>query len=124
MNSNSYLIGIKYLEGSDVNPDGSLKSHVNEGKPVLLMIQGNFCGYCSQAKPAFQELSKILSNVILATIQTDAGPNDKQASLNLKSVNTSPGVPSYLGFDKNGKFVKAHQGGRDVESLQTFAMSL
>lgn len=124
MNSNSYLIGIKYLEGSDVNPDGTLQSHVNEGKPVLLMIQGNFCGWCSKAKPAFQELSTLLPNVTLATIQTDGGEPDKQASKNLKSVNSSPGVPSYLGFDKNGKFVKVHNGDRNVESLKVFAMSL
>ena len=118
------LIGVKYLEDSDINSDSSLKPHVTEGKPTIVMIQGNFCGYCTKAKPDYQKLVNMLPKVSICTIQVDGGDSDKGASKKLSSVNKSPGVPSYLGFDKNGKFVAVHSGGRDTESLKNFASTL
>jgi thiol-disulfide isomerase/thioredoxin len=119
-----YLVGIGYLEDMDINDNGSLKPHISKGNPSVVMVQGNFCGYCTQAKPAFEKLAKMLSNVNVYTVQVDGEQSDKKASKQLSSVNSSPGVPAYLGFDKNGKFVKVHQGGRDQESLKNFALSL
>jgi len=118
------LVGIPYLEDSDINPDASLKAHVNNGKPVVMMIQGNFCGYCTKAKPAFQQLASASPNIAVVTVQMDGGPSDKKASQMLAAVNKSPGVPAYLGFNKQGKFVKVHSGGRDLQALQQFAASL
>lgn len=118
------LYGIPYLEIEDVNPDGSLKPHVGQGKPVLLMIQGDFCGYCTDAKPAFQELAQKARGVVLATVQIDAGPKDKAANQALKTVNTQPGVPAFLGFDSSGRFVGAHKGDRTGPALSAFAAQL
>lgn len=118
------LIGIPYLEGSDVNADGSLSPNVGKGKPVLVMVQGNFCGYCTKAKPAFQELANALKNVVCCTVQTDGGPSDKEANAKLSVVNKSPGVPAFLGFNSQGKFMASHNGNRDVASLKAFADSL
>ena len=118
------LVGISYLEEQDINPDASLKSHVNNGKPAIMMIQGNFCGYCTQAKPAFQQLSNAVPNIAVITVQIDGGESDKKASQLLAPINKSPGVPSYLGFDSNGKFVKAHTGARDLPSLKQFVLTL
>lgn len=119
----SKLFEIAYLEGDDVNADGSLKSHVGNGKPVLVMVQGNFCGYCTRAKPDFQ---KLLNNGVfaVATVQTDGSGSDQVAASKLSKVNKSPGVPSFIGFDKDGKFVKSHNGGRDSQSLMNFGKSL
>jgi len=122
--SNKILVGISYLEDTDINADASLKSHVNNGKPAVLMVQGDFCGYCTKAKPAFQELAKSMPNIAVVTVQTDGGPTDKKASQMLSVVNKSPGVPAFLGFNKEGKFVKIHSGGRDLKSLEQFASSL
>jgi thiol-disulfide isomerase/thioredoxin len=118
------LINIPYLEQQDVNPDGSLKDYVCQGKPVVVMVQGNFCGYCTQAKPAFQEFSKNTPSCRAVTIQSDGDASDKGASKNLSSVNKSQGVPAFLGFNKQGKFVALHNGGRDMASLQKFASGL
>lgn len=118
------MINIPYLENSDINGDASLKNHVCKGKPVLLMIQGNFCGYCTKAKPAFQKFAQMSPEVVCATIQTDGSPSERKAGQMLSSVNKSPGVPAYLGFDRNGKFVSVHSGGRDVQDLKAFAQSL
>lgn len=116
------LINIPYLEGKDLNPDGSLKPHVGKGKPVVMMVQGDFCPHCTTAKPAFQDFAKLAQNVVAVTVQTDGGEGDRQAG-QLLSKHTA-GVPTFLGFDSQGKFIKAHQGDRDAKSLQNFAMSL
>lgn len=121
---NQILVGVLYLEDSDINPDASLKSHVNNGKPVVMMVQGNFCPHCTTAKPAFQKLAQSMPNIAVVTVQIDGGTSDKKAAQMLSAVNKSPGVPAFLGFDKQGKFVKVHSGGRDFESLRQFAASL
>ena len=118
------LIGVAYIEDSDLNPDASLKPHVNNGKPTVMMMQGNFCRYCTNAKPDFQKLAQSMPDIAVVTVQTDGGPSDKKASQILSAVNKSPGVPAFLGFNKDGKFVKAHNGSRDLSSLQQFAKSL
>ncbi len=119
------LIEVPYLEESDVNPDGSLKPHVNQGKPALLMVQGNFCGYCNQAKPAFQQLARRRArDLSCLTLQIDGEPSEVAANKYISKVNKSPGVPAYLGFNRNGKFVAVHTGGRDEKSLEDFAASL
>ena len=46
-----------YLEDTDF-VQGALKPYVGKGKPVVVMAQGSYCGYCQTAKPAFQSLSK------------------------------------------------------------------
>ena len=117
------LINIKYLEGGDFNSDGSLKGNVNKGQPCVVMMQGEFCGYCTKAKPAFQEFSKT-PGVVVATIQIDGEAGDRAAAQAVSKNNTAQGVPAYMGYDRNGKFVKMHEGGRDVKSLQQFAKSL
>lgn len=118
------LQNVIYLEGHDIDDNGNILSHVNSNKPIILMLQGNFCGYCTQAKPAFQQLSQQVPSVLVATVQIDGSQKDKEASAKLSKVNKNPGVPAYLGFDKNGRFVKSHTGGRDMESLKKFAQSL
>jgi hypothetical protein len=54
----------------------------------------------------------------------DGDENDKIASQKLSKVNDQRGVPAYLGFDKNGKFVSVHRGNRDISSLLSFAKQL
>ena len=121
------LVNIPYLEGQDINQDGSLKGIVIEkskGRPIVMMVQGNFCGYCTKAKPDFSQFAKQTPGVFVVTVQTDGSDSDRAAAKNLSAVNKAPGVPSFLGFDKNGKFKSIHNGGRDVASLQAFAKSL
>lgn len=120
---NKILIDIPYLESVDILPDGSLKESVGKGKATVVMLQGNFCGYCTQAKPGFQTISK---NPIftVATVQTDGDEGDRAVATLLGKFNSSGGVPAFLGFDKSGRFVKQHQGNRDPDSLIQFGKSL
>ena len=46
---------IAYLTIKDFDSNGNLiNPKLKDGK-VIIMIQANFCGYCTIAKPAFQE---------------------------------------------------------------------
>jgi thiol-disulfide isomerase/thioredoxin len=125
MDKSKYMTRVPYLEDTDFNQDNSLKAHVGNGKPTVVMAQGVFCGYCSTAKPAFQQFTHTNKNVNGVTIQIDGQPSEKKAGERIKKLDpTYRGVPVYLGFNSEGKFVKVHSGGRDFQSLNTFANSL
>lgn len=120
-----YMKNVPYLEQQDVNSDGSLKPHVGNGKACVVMVQGLFCGYCTQAKPAFENCSKQSKNVRFVTVQIDGGPSEKSAgNLITKNDSSYRGVPTYFGFNSQGKYVGTHTGGRDEQSLMNFASGL
>ena len=115
-----HMPGVPYLEASDFN-GLKLKPHVGNGKPVVVMAQGIFCGYCTQAKPAFMEFCKETA-VIGATIQIDT---DTDVAKKIGQWDNSyRGVPTYLGFDSQGNYAGTHKGGRDKASILAFAASL
>ena len=122
--TNKYLTHIPYLEGSDFNKDGSLKPHVTLGKPVIVMCQGLFCGYCTQVKPDFQKLNDM--GVVCATIQIDGkGQGDIEATKMLYNlVPDLPGVPCYLLYNSNGSYERVHTGARDVDTLKNLVEKL
>lgn len=112
---------IVYLEESDLNSNGTLKN----GKPTLIMIQGNFCGFCNKAKPDYQKVgNKMHGKCTIATIQID-GESPDQGAIKLleKKLQNYKGVPHYCGFNKQGKLVN-HEGGRDAASIEKFAKTL
>ena len=118
------MVGVPHLESKDFNPDMSLKSYVCQGKPVVVMCQGVFCGYCTQAKPDFIAFCKESKNVIGCTLQIDdSSARDVASKISLLDKDYR-GVPVYLGFNKNGKYVRTHDGGRDKISIIEFANSL
>lgn len=110
-----FLDGVIHLENSDFSNDLRLKSN---GKPSIVMLQKQACGYCTEAKPAYKQLNSIAKDFNVYTIQLEHVPDLVQRIKGLDP-NTS-GVPAYWGFDKNGKFVKSHTGGRDVNSMLEF----
>jgi len=126
MSNNIFLTKpIAYLTINDFDSNGNIvNSKLKNGK-VIIMIQANFCGYCTIAKPAFQELAKQnQSNFICVTIQGD-GKEQGEKELNdmIKKIDpTFRGFPSYVGY-KDGKYVKSHSGGRNKENLVAFAQS-
>jgi len=115
---------VVYLEIEDFTPEGNLKPYVCAGKPVIIMGQGNFCGYCKQAKPAFAKFAQN-GQVIACTIVSDGGETEKPCAKFFRKWDPSHrGVPAYFGFDRTGRFVKTHRGGRDTKSLIEFSKSL
>jgi thiol-disulfide isomerase/thioredoxin len=118
------LVDIPYLELEDVTSDGNL-SYVN-GKPSLVMLQGNFCPHCNVMKPAYQEVfNQVQGQVNIYTIQIDGkSKSDKEAGALLMNKHGVHGVPAVLRFDKNGKFKDRYNGERTVAGLKPFALEL
>ena len=115
---------IIFLDDSDFKGN----TLVYHGQPVMgtwiVFVQGSFCGYCTQAKPAFISLAKKYSdkNVIFATVQIDGSESEKKLGKKLNDIirpDAMQGVPAYLKF-KDGKYVAMHNGGRDEQSLVKF----
>ena len=118
---------IGYLVNSDFDEDGNLTNKkIPTNIPVLIMIQANFCGYCSHAKPAFQEFAnKNEGKVFCATIQGDGKEvGEKELMRKIKKIDPSfRGYPSYVVY-KNSKLNKVHNGGRDEKDLEKLISSL
>jgi thiol-disulfide isomerase/thioredoxin len=118
---------VAYLTDSDFDDNGDLiNKKIPNDIPVVIMIQANFCGYCSHSKPAFQEFAnKHEGKVFCATIQgdgTEAG--EKELMKKIKKIDPSfRGYPDYVGY-KNGKLIKVHTGGRNVNDLENFVKTL
>lgn len=117
------MTNVIYLDGADINSDGSLKDYVHKGAPSVVMVQGNFCGFCTKAKPAFEKFVQ-LSGGRGMTAQTDGNSSEQQAAKFSQMWGASGGVPAYVGFDAQGKPVKLHSGNRDENSLMEFLKSL
>lgn len=110
---------VQYLETSDINSDGSVKTN----ESVIIMIQGNFCGFCTQAKPAFLKAAKIMNGkVLFCTVQIDGENKDVMQKLE-KSLINYRGVPHYHCINADGT-CKTHEGDRTTESLVQTAKSL
>jgi thiol-disulfide isomerase/thioredoxin len=116
---------VAYLEIDDFNKNGTLKPYVNQGFPVVVMVQAGYCGYCTKAKPDFQQFAKMKLPVVAACIVSDGSDSEKQAASIVKQLDPSyQGVPHYMGFDKNGKFIKPHNGNRKTYDLIEFAKTI
>jgi thiol-disulfide isomerase/thioredoxin len=114
------LVGIPYLEMKDVMQDGSLPPKTTKGKPVVLLIQSDYCPHCTHCKPDFQEFADTTPEVTALTIQTDDG-GDGQS---LGRLYPTQGVPAILGFSSDGKFKSMYQGPRTAISFKAFAKTL
>lgn len=116
---------VAYLENEDFDHEGNLKIDTN-GKPVCIMLQGTFCGYCTQMKPEYHKFARALGDkVFMATILIDGNDSEKQLNKRLSSfIPDYQGVPIVLGYDKNGKYVKTHDGDRTAKALASFAQTL
>jgi thiol-disulfide isomerase/thioredoxin len=117
---------VAYLVDKDYDGNGNLNNvNIPDNKPIVVMIQADFCGHCTHAKPAFQEFANNNKDVFCATIQGDGDElGEKELSKKLSSfLPDFRGFPEYAGY-KNKKFVKMHAGGRSVQDLREFANSL
>jgi len=117
---------VAYLVDTDFDEDGNIiNSKIPKDIPVLLMIQANFCGHCTNSKPEFQKLANENQNQIFcATIQGD-GEEKGEKELGQRLSKIFPGFrgfPEYMLYE-NGKFLKQHDGQRSSDVLKEFVFS-
>lgn len=120
-----YLENIPYLEYSDFNSNGSLKSHITRGKPVIVMCQGINCGYCNLVKPDFQKFSNT-SLISTATIQMDSKETIDKGAIQM-AVKLCPKlnkIPTYLLFNKDGSYQGYKEGGGKYNDLVMISKTL
>lgn len=105
---------VLYLEEIDVDAQGN----INLPGKTMVMFQGNFCHYCTEAKPAYSNLADAYTNKgwVFATIQVDGSDSEKKASEKAKQQVKSRGVPTFAIYN-NGKFVSLYEGARDAQSM-------
>ena len=114
---------IVYLEDQDFSSDGRLIADLPKDKPVVVMIQSTWCGYCTGSKPDFQKFADShKGEVICATIQAD-GETEGEKKL---SERISKLVPNFRGFPEyalyqNGKYQQKELKDRSVNGLKEFA---
>ena len=112
--------GIIFLQDGDIK-----HGKIMTTDKVFVMVQGDFCHFCNEAKPAFIEASKkpFKHKVVFATIKSDGDASEKAVSAQIKKIDPSlSGVPAYLLFNK-GKYVTTYKGNRDAESIHKFLSS-
>jgi thiol-disulfide isomerase/thioredoxin len=85
------------------------------------MIQANYCGHCTTAKPHFQKFAENNKSVVCLTIQGDGDDPDVKKMVNLitKIKPSFQGFPDYLLY-KNGKLVEKEINGRTEEALMEY----
>ncbi len=113
-----FLDGVIHLDNGDFTPDLKLTPKAASGKPSIVMLQKQACGYCTEAKPAYKNLNEMAKDFNVYTIQLEYEPELVSRIKTLDSNTT--GVPAYWGFNSSGSFVRSHSGGRDVNSLKEF----
>ena len=117
VNKMSYLTNpVIYLEPSDFTSNGVLK-HFKDTVCVI-MVQANFCGHCTTAKPAFQAFAENNPHITCLTIQGDSDPKINKIIQKIKP--TFEGFPDYF-LMINGKRVNKNIEGRSVKDLKKFA---
>ena len=117
---------VAYLVDSDFDANGNLSNpQIPKDKPVLLMIQADFCGHCTRAKPAYQEFAdKNKNKVFVATIQADGQEKGEEDGIGkrVEVLDSSfQGFPHYMLFWKGKRIT--HNGGRGVSDLEEFVNS-
>jgi thiol-disulfide isomerase/thioredoxin len=117
---------VAYLVDTDFDKNGKLiNPKIPKDIPVLLMIQANFCGHCTNSKPEFQKLAEHNKNKIFcATIQGDGKEKgEEELGKRLNNIFSGfRGFPEYMLYE-NGQFVKQHDGGRSSDDLEKFVFS-
>lgn len=79
---------------------------LKKGKPCVLKVFARWCGPCRYMAPLFEkEANKYCSQVIFAAV--DADEKGMEAIIGKYA---SRGFPTFVFFDKDGKFIKDHPG--------------
>jgi thiol-disulfide isomerase/thioredoxin len=95
----------------------------------LVLVYGDYCGFCTEFKPAFKEASRLMRqngwNVYSLAIKLDAEGDDAYSKLASKVGSIFPdfkGVPHVALFE-GGKVVDTFRGDRTTEGLLRFVVA-
>lgn len=112
---------IVYLQDSDMDDKGNF--NVEPDMPMIVMCQGNYCGYCKQAKPAFAQAARTMFNqALFCTIHFDSENKDeRELGHRVGKFVEIPGLPCWFAVGKDGKIKGKYSGDRSAASFEEFA---
>lgn len=123
---------IYYLEKDDVQNGVLTSDKINSftnrpffSKISIVMIQGNFCGFCTQVKPYFEKLAAELHPYFdFMTIQTDGNDGFDAALFRQVLGQELQGVPMFVKFYQ-GKVIpnSEFQGERNYNELKQWMIT-
>ena len=111
---------VAFLEDDDIDQQGHLRIGDTE-KNVMVMIMGDFCGYCTKAAPVYHEFAlKHGNDAFMTAVLIDGEETEKKLGQRLRHlIPNYQGVPMFVLF-KDGKYTATHDGPRTVEGLESF----
>ena len=115
---------VSYLEDEDFDSNGRILLDLE--KPLIVMLQGEFCGFCREMKPSYQDAAEKSKNIAyFSTIQMDGDESEKKLAKRFGDIvgMEIPGVPSVYAILPNGS-AKEYSGDRSTGSLCEFVKSL
>ena len=117
--SQTLIEPVLYLEDHDLQGGKLSKEIVKiaDKRPVLIMIQGSYCGHCQQAKPEYQKSANNNQNILHCTIVTDGDESEQKLAHNISEVVPFKGVPTFVIFDKKGQYKNTHNGPRTGDAF-------
>ena len=113
---------IFYLQRKDFDNNGKLiNNRIDNEKLIMIMIQANFCGYCTMAKPDYKKFADANKDIVCMTIQADGDEEgEKELSKILKNIDSSfRGFPHYVVY-RGGNRIGTYEGDRSLKSLNEY----
>jgi thiol-disulfide isomerase/thioredoxin len=130
------MSSVIHLDQNSFDSRGNLKSNQKNAYgnklfsgPTVVMLQGNFCHYCTEFKPAFAQVAQELARYgDFATIQIDSNEPNKQLFKNGNTVNKilgfeTQGVPIVQRFYQGKPWGGPYNGPRDADNLRDWVLS-
>jgi thiol-disulfide isomerase/thioredoxin len=131
---------VYYLEDGDFDANYNLNTPVIDPRTKLpffagttiVLVQGNFCGFCTKFKPAFQQVADDLTHagypIEFATIQIDSENPSEQSFKNqqvMESILRHPmkGVPTVVKFNE-GQLVDVFSGNNTYDDLKHWSIGM
>lgn len=105
-----------YIDDKDTDGQNLLIPGCSE-KIVIIMIYSDYCGYCTQAMPAFNEFADKYRQYVIA-LKCDV--NDPRGKAFLEKIRYNPtAVPDFLKF-RNCQRVEEKLRGRSLQDFVNF----
>lgn len=105
---------VAYLESKDYTRGGklALPKKMTRGRPIVVLLQGNHCPFCTDVKPEFARFAQEHRDLAFpATVQVDGGRSEQALWKRLqKNIKKIQGIPMLLLFDSDGNLVKVGDG--------------
>jgi thiol-disulfide isomerase/thioredoxin len=131
-----FELPVYYLERSDFDDNGNLIVPELRNKKVIIMIQANYCGHCTNAKSDFLKAAKHMeqlgknggtsykNGVVFATIQADGeGRGEKAFGDFLGRIKPNfVGFPDYVLYVNGKRLQDNGPPGRDFNNLINYVM--